>query len=448
MSEPDPARPVAARVRRVLLRVALLLAGVELASFAVSAVLEGRLPSPARAAAERRALLAGADDAGPPAAGAAAEDEPGSDELVLRLRNQVLHPYVGFVFDRKLNEEQTPAQMGGRTVTEYGFLGAPGLFVEPAPERVVIGITGGSLALFFTIQGLDALTDELTRSPEFQGKEIAYVTLALTGMKQPQQLFALTYALSLGARFDYVVNLDGFNEVTLPVIENEPKRVAPFYPRSWYWRVSDVQDPELRRAAGELVYLEALRGDWAAAMSRGPLTWSATWNLAWRLRDRSLERGAARVEARLLAHAPGEERFVAQGPYRPPVSEEALYDELVGIWSRASLQMHRLCTANGIRYVHLLQPNQYVPGSKPMGREERARAISEASPFRGPVERGYPRLSAAGAELVGEGIRFEDLTRAFEGVEAPLYDDACCHLNRAGYRLLAGRIASAILAGS
>lgn len=41
------------------------------------------------------------------------------------------------------------------------------------------------------------------------------LNLGQGGWKQPQQLLALNYFLSLGQRFDVIVNLDGFNEIAL-----------------------------------------------------------------------------------------------------------------------------------------------------------------------------------------------------------------------------------------
>jgi hypothetical protein len=37
--------------------------------------------------------------------------------------------------------------------------------------------------------------------------------------------------------------------------------------------------------------------------------------------------------------------------------------------------MRALCRGNGIPFFVFLQPNQYLPGRKPMGREEQAVAI-------------------------------------------------------------------------
>jgi hypothetical protein len=102
--------------------------------------------------------------------------------------------------------------------------------------------------------------------------------------------------------------------------------------------------------------------------------------------------------------------------------------------------MARLCEGLGIAYFHFLQPNQYVPGGKPMGEAERRIAFREDSPLRLPIERGYAQLRQAGASLVAEGVAFSDLSELFRDVHEPTYVDDCCHLDTFGNQLLAAAI--------
>ncbi len=436
-------------LRRVAIRTVLVVLMVEASSWGAWLVLQRETFSWARVHAEQRSI-ATSEGVEPSARDAEPEpDEPRelhegfTQDVLLRLRNQVLHPYVGFVFDPSANESDPTLYetIGRRVVTDVGFIGRPGWFEEPGDGRVVVGVTGGSVAFFFTIAGREVLRELLADAPGFQGKEIVFATMALPGFKQPQQLFALSYLLTLGARFDWVINLDGFNEVTLPVIENVPKGVAPSFPRSWYWRVQDAPDEALRSLMGEVAYLERVRRERAQSASDSPFAFSVTQNLVWKLRDQGLARDIAAVEAVLVDYRPDELPFVARGPATDFASDDALYAHLADVWARSSRQMHALCASNGIRYVHFLQPNQYVPGSKPLGPAERARAFADESPFKAPVEAGYPHLVSAGAELARDGVPFFDLTGLFAGNEAWLYDDRCCHLNAAGNALLAARIA-------
>jgi hypothetical protein len=107
--------------------------------------------------------------------------------------------------------------------------------------------------------------------------------------------------------------------------------------------------------------------------------------------------------------------------------------------------MHHLATAYGITYLHFLQPNQYVPGSKPMGSQEMRMAFNENHRCRQHVLAGYPLLIEEGQQLASAGVSFHDLTRLFAQAETPIYIDTCCHYNETGQKLLAAAAAESIL---
>jgi hypothetical protein len=95
-------------------------------------------------------------------------------------------------------------------------------------------------------------------------------------------------------------------------------------------------------------------------------------------------------------------------------------------------------------FIHFLQPNQYVSGSKPLGNHEKQIAFSAQSLYKNPVETGYPYLRAVGQRLNGAGIWFEDLTGIFASATRELYIDNCCHVNKEGNEFLARAIAAAL----
>jgi hypothetical protein len=108
--------------------------------------------------------------------------------------------------------------------------------------------------------------------------------------------------------------------------------------------------------------------------------------------------------------------------------------------------MREVCAANGIAYVHALQPNQYVPASKPLAPRELQVAYRPDHPYRALVESGYPLLVAQGRELQNAGVRSVDLTKVFANVRAPIYVDDCCHFGTRGDLLVATPLATAIAA--
>lgn len=353
----------------------------------------------------------------------------------------VPHPYLGAA----LNPRYRWPMPGYDPITEFGFTGKGSPVHRRAPGKVIVGITGGSVACMFGAQGTEALAKELRRSPAFADKEIVFVNLAIPTHKQPQQVMALNYALALGGEFDVLVNLDGFNEVALYPADNWPKGLFPLFPRDWDRIVTAFPDPVQRRLHGEIGYLEGKRERWADWFSGSPLRFSVTANLLWRARDRVLASETRRCEIALQHSRPTSLPYCALGPGHRLRSEAEVFPELVGIWKRCSLQLARTCRGHGIRYFHFLQPNQYVPGSKPLSAWERKVAWEEGKDsFQPSVERGYPLLRQAGRELAAEGVCFRDLTCIFAGHKEPLYIDTCCHFNRGGNEILAAAIARVI----
>jgi hypothetical protein len=129
-----------------------------------------------------------------------------------------------------------------------------------------------------------------------------------------------------------------------------------------------------------------------------------------------------------------------RGPAYSIENEEKTYRDLVEVWKRGSVQMKYLCDANGAKYFHFLQPNQYVEGSKPMSAAEQRQALNEKSPYKPAVVRGYPMLAEAGRELQRGGVNFTDLTMIYSTHDGLLYSDDCCHTNTEGSDIVARRI--------
>ena len=347
-----------------------------------------------------------------------------------------IHPFLGYVLD--------PGEKQGLSISPEGF-SLPRREPPPADQpRFTVGIFGGSMAMLLCHEAWDVLVGELSRLPQARGKRVWLECHALGGYKQPQSFLALDYALARGERFDLVFTLDGFNEVALPMAENLPMGVNPFYPRSWNVLASPVMAPRVLRGSGEIAYLEGRRASWAG-LCDGALAWSSVCHAVWQAGDRRFSRRVGELDRELLAERHGGPSFTVNGPefaYRKPGRK--IYRDLVAMWSRSAELMAGICDARGIPYFHFLQPNQYVAGSKPMGEAERKVAFDPRHPYRRPVERGYPLLIEAGKGLAATGVRFHDLTRIFERIEEPLYFDGCCHVNARGSQILAGEMAARI----
>lgn len=371
----------------------------------------------------------------------AQQDKFAEPETLNNAPPEVIHPYLGWVLNPLVHRG---FQRGERhiPVNEFGFHGDLEPLQKRSPDRYLIAIFGGSVAQQFADQGTDTLRREIELSPRFRDREIEFIDLALGGYKQPQQLIALTYVLALGGEFDAVVNIDGYNETALHPAENGHQDVFASYPRAWFRRVGDHPDPESTPVQNRLWATKINRQKWSAWFSGLRYRYSPTLNLIWQCRDRVLLDSANRDIAMLMSSRLKDQReYLKSGPLRKYHSDEEMYADLVAFWKRCSLQMNQICRANGIEYYHILQPNQYLEGSKKMGPEERKVAIYEGSEAAVAAARAYPLLIKAGAELKAAGVPFHDFTQLFADVEEPIYIDNCCHYNPTGDELIAQALA-------
>ena len=179
-----------------------------------------------------------------------------------------------------------------------------------------------------------------------------------------------------------------------------------------------------------------------------PLRSSAIATLVWRAGDEAI--AGKTVDRRMeLADHEGQldqqrRSFARNGPDRAVLPDDALRAEIVRVWRESSLQMNRLAAANGILYFHFLQPTPHFPGSKPMGEAERRAALREGGIEVRAVGQAYPMMRNASLDLREAGVRFHDLSGAFQGIEAQVYLDPDGRVNERGAAILGKRIGEAM----
>jgi hypothetical protein len=356
-----------------------------------------------------------------------------------------IHPYVGYV-EEPGGESGVRRLVDGRRVpiSEFGYIDDKTPIQARGPDHIVVGITGGSVASYFAVNGTWRLEAELSKDPSFAGKRFVFVNLALGGYKQPQQLATLAYLMTLGAEFDLILNIDGFNEVALYELENAGHHVFPAFPRNWHARVG-VSDPLLGLTRGRLLVIDEQRTDLARWCSRVPWRYSIICNLFWEFRDWRLGWDSFRIVEASQASRRSRGPYAVTGPPKEFATREESYQHLAAIWANSSSLMHQLCRGRGTRYYHFLQPNQYVADSKPMAEAEKRVAILAEHPYRRGVELGYPQLRMAARALESQGVSYHDLTGIFGDHPEAIYSDGCCHYNQTGYDLMAQAISIAIL---
>ncbi len=364
------------------------------------------------------------------------DDSAELDEEIEKLKDAhlpdqpvIIHPYFGYVVN--------PEAQG---INQYGFFQDPPL-TDKSSDAIVIAIFGGSVADQVFYMSQDTLVAELQRHAPFHGKQIDVVSTALGGYKQPQQLLILNYMLARGARYDVVIDIDGFNEIDGPM-ENILDGVNPFFPYHWKLHARQGLDIEAMTHLGKVEIIRERQRRLRNFFARRPFRDSVFFLTLWDILDQR-QWAALRGEMKDLSALLDDDILPprVRGPRVDFPSPHAMYEDLADVWQRSSQQMAAVCKANGIRYFHFLQPNQYVPDSKPLTAEELDVAYDPEWTGVERVPEGYPLLAERGKALREAGVSFFDLTMLFENEPRTVYSDFCCHFNQLGTDLIATEIA-------
>lgn len=382
--------------------------------------------------------------------------------------NNALHPVLGFIWrpmlpvtrlaprerlDRMVGTGVTPEWLSLRA-NNFGFFAARDYPYAPAneDEEFLLGIFGGSVAQWLTLQGAKRLEERLHDTRLLRGRKLRILNLAQGGFKQPQQLHTLAYFLSLGQRFDFVVNIDGFNEVVLSYL-NTARNVESSLPSA------QILLPIVTFLGGTTMSADHLEALMVLKTNRRHVTRLA--RLEERNRSAALqvlfERRLRVALSRYWNSAARLDLLSAEGERTPWVylndatlesassSEEERFERIAGVWMRSSLLMGALLSAAEVPYLHVLQPNQYYSPGRRFSSEERRIAINPASSYKLPAEKGYPYLLARLSELQKNGVRVASAVSVFDGIPETIYLDSCCHYNQQGTERLVDFIADQML---
>lgn len=349
----------------------------------------------------------------------------------------LLHPYLGFV-----NSEKDGL---------YGFLGMDTL-PKKKEDELVVGIFGGSVAYHFSQEYIKEIEDGLIKidAGKFKGKKLRIVTVSIGGYKQPQQLLALSYLLSIGAEFDVVINIDGFNDVALPYSDNYRYGITPYYPRLWNLYSQKRLNERILPLIGQLANLNEQKTNIIKALNYPIIENSYLLLILKNILANQITQKQIFLNQILTEELTNlEESAQTQGPEKN-MEKTALFLRAAEVWADSSLQMALLAKGNNIEYYHLLQPNQYVVDSKVLTDTEKEIAhidyvknpedYSYAFKYKEAVEIGYPLLVKASEKLKNNGVAFYDTTNLFTDVKEQIYIDECCHYNSKGYKILADYI--------
>jgi len=357
---------------------------------------------------------------------------------------EILHPYIGYSVEGQRRDDNC----NGDDCYQRIKVDSDKPFVKRSNDKLIIGILGGSVAAgSIRGAGKDYYQEKLTQLPEYQGKEVILYAMAGGGFRQPQQLMLLNYYYSLGAEFDLIVNLDGFNDVAIPATEYNNTKLHPSFPRSWGNRVSSTVSQELISLYADKKNLQSDQVSSATFMSNPWSRNSPLSNLLWTIKHHRYMGSLSELNIQIASFSGNENDhrdYEKVGPDYTFTDWPSLYQYAVEIWATSSQLMYASAQAKGTKYFHFLQPNQYVEGSKPnMNEQERAAAFVKKG-YGTVYKAAYPFIQQKAAWFRDNKIPYYDLSDLYQEIEAPIYIDNCCHVNALGSSMLVDKIVETI----
>ncbi len=356
----------------------------------------------------------------------------------------VVHPYFGFGVDAV-----------GKAKEGFGFIQkTTPLDSLKHADKLRVLVLGGSVAAQL-MQSDPAsqknrssfLEHALERAFKQSGVELDLWMFhgALPGFKQPQQVMAYAFLLALGAEFDLVLNLDGFNEMTLAMFDAQEKGLHPVYPRGWEIMLGNRLTSQKLRKIAQLL---KVREEQASLIERAQSNWLARPTLVGLFLAQKVVANEQRAQA-LVAEIEqqkqqGELTLEEGGIPFDYSNEKEVYLYLAKLWRRSATMLFSLAEANKAEYLHFFQPNQYLEGSKRLTEQERDKFYLPDEYFGVFYRAAYPYFRQQMHALFESGAWFVDASMVFRDEEETVYIDACCHFNEYGLRILAEFIAKAI----
>lgn len=255
---------------------------------------------------------------------------------------------------------------------------------------------------------------------------------ALGGYKQPQQSLILSTLLSEGFRFDAIVNINGFNELALPIAENYDQRISLALPRSHVER----ETKEHEYLSGQTSTLTSTK---MIMVTDAILSWHPLYIY---IRNGALSPLVARERDELM----GKIRSSQPYKYNIPSDESQAFFQSMKIWVNSSKNAFLLAQGYNVPYYEYFQPNQYLAGSKQLTPNERKHAYSEHHMYGTVIRKYYSGVSADEFGIPREHIW--DGRNLYKDISADVYVDDCCHMNGHGMALMAKDIARRLLSSS
>ena len=331
-----------------------------------------------------------------------------------------------------------------KTVYPHPFFGFNHKYLKPAEDKISLNdqlyshvpnditekdikilILGGSVAEDFSINndGSKFKIDKLEINSEnifqkvlndkFDTNRFKVYNASIGGGKQPQQLFKLYYLYLINEKFDVVINIDGFNEFALSFSENIQIENNIIYPRN-YSRLISTFNSDLSCVKKSNKYTKGYNLIPAVEIYKH-----------FQIRKCHITSEGLPTEKN--------SRFSKMSNF-VKLEDEIYVNYIEKLWLNSSNEIDQFSKIKDFKYIHIIQPNQYLKGSKIISNEELD--FLKYEKYGKPISKYYKDIKVEDLD-----VKYKlDLRYIFKDNDMTLYRDYCCHLNNRGIFLMASEI--------
>lgn len=314
----------------------------------------------------------------------------------------------------------------------YGFFACDD-YPYTSDNEYVIGIFGGSVATYWWCMCHE---DAERRFSEALGRPVKILDFALGAAKEPQQLMILSYFLSIGQKFDMIINIDGYNEVanslrnfnTSQVVYSFPLAdILKFYITDMKFTIANAEiviaQRDIKNIATRLNSIENIN----SRILHSRFISYVCYRIFNKFQSDLIEKQNAIVEL----ESSSRNTFLI--PSHDKVLDRKKQVELIAdLWTTSSKIISDICKSNNIIYYEFIQPSQYHT-TKKFTDYEKQYCIDET--YRNWIS-DYPEVINKVLKLRNNNIQITDLLTIFDDEKRSIYVDNICHFNYLGNSIL------------
>ena len=378
---------------------------------------------------------------------------------------QIQHPFMGFM-PAKGNKQKSsncgpafPEFVCFRdTMVQINSLGLyESDFAKLNDNALRIGVTGGSVANLLVQHEKENLRSYLEKA---FNKRIEIINLAIPAFKHPQQSIQIQYLLSLGYKFDGIIDLSGLNEIYLSRHYNMRFGISYSYPFSLYWFPSKISlegvDVEQNNSESALLESELINVA-SYPSSEGVLPKSMLFrfihvSLINYFETRIKNYIAALAKEGKISGVQGKQvkekplsGYVFATQQNEKCKDEKCTSERSLLWVNGVRDMNSVLRMRNIKFLSFLQPNHYMVDAGMINSEDK-KVMSDTFGWEKSDTVAWMEMNRHIPLLEQEGLRVIELNEpfVFSDMNAGSIVDICCHLTPDGNNVLMKAIANQI----